>query len=159
MTESVPTRRPSRADAIGGAALLFLAVFAAWAARDLPFGSLVRPGPGFFPLGLAAILAALGLWILLASLRLAIADPWRLWASTADRSRVLTMATALVGYTLIVDWAGFSIATFLLFLIMLRGVAGRSWTQSCLYSAVVSAAAWLFFARLLRVNLPAGILF
>ena len=52
-------------DRISGAFLFFLALFVAWEDRVLPLGSHGRPGPGYFPLLLAAILGILGLLLFL----------------------------------------------------------------------------------------------
>jgi hypothetical protein len=149
--------RPAWADAAGGAVLLALASFAAWGARDLPYGTIARPGAGFFPLGLSTLLSALGVAILMRGLRPALTADWRLWADAGGRRRVLLMVAALLAFVAVVDTVGYVAATSLLFMIMLRPVAGRGWPLSLGYALAIAAGSWLFFVRLLRVNLPVGL--
>jgi hypothetical protein len=54
-----------KSDHISGAALSLLAVLVFWQARNLPFGTLAAPGPGYWPVLLAAALIAAGIAIML----------------------------------------------------------------------------------------------
>jgi hypothetical protein len=47
-------------DRIGGSALCLLALFVMWESRTLPLGTWRNPGPGHFPVLLAALLLILG---------------------------------------------------------------------------------------------------
>lgn len=149
--------RPAWADAAGGAALLALSLFAAWGARELPFGTVARPGAGFFPLALAGLLLALGAVIFGRGLRPALAVRSQLWPEASGRRRVLLMVAGLLVFVAIVETVGYIGAMSGLFLLMLRVVAGRGWVLSASYSLAIAIGSWLFFARLLRVNLPMGL--
>lgn len=50
-------------DIVGGGSLTVVGLYAALHALDYEFGSLTRMGPGYFPVGLGALLAVLGLAI------------------------------------------------------------------------------------------------
>ena len=47
-------------DRIGGSALCLVALFVMWESRALPLGIWRQPGPGYFPVLLAALLLILG---------------------------------------------------------------------------------------------------
>ena len=55
-----------RNDQISGLVLLALALFVAWENRAYPLGTLIEPGPGYLPLGLAIFLGVTGLVVALA---------------------------------------------------------------------------------------------
>lgn len=56
-------------DVLSGLLFLAIAGVFAWQARDLPMGSAVRMGPGYFPMLLSALLGILGLVVLVNGLR------------------------------------------------------------------------------------------
>jgi putative tricarboxylic transport membrane protein len=54
-----------RSDKIAGTVLILIAALVFWQARNLPFGTLASPGPGYWPIVLAGALATSGLGIVL----------------------------------------------------------------------------------------------
>ncbi|MDI4665440.1 tripartite tricarboxylate transporter TctB family protein [Xanthobacter autotrophicus] len=56
-------------DVLSGLLFLVLAALFAWQTQELPMGTTVRMGPGFFPLLLAGLLGLLGLIVLVNGLR------------------------------------------------------------------------------------------
>ena len=159
MSEAARPRGPRwrRADAVAGAAFLALA-FGAWlAGRHLPPGSLRQPGPGFFPLGLAALLAVLSIVLLVRGLARPGADLPSMWQDRAGVRRLALIGAALVGYVAVVEIAGYLAASFALFVVMIRGVGGYGWRAAFSAGAIGAAGSYLLFARALKVNLPAGL--
>jgi hypothetical protein len=146
-----------RTDAISGAVFLALALGVVAGARSLPLGRLSQPGPGFFPLGLALLLAGLSAALLIRGLRRPGADIASLWPDRQGAGRVALVGAALIGYVAVVDVTGYLLTTGALFLVIIRVLGGRSWTAAAVASAAGSAASYLLFARVLRVAVPAGI--
>lgn len=154
--ESGQARIPERPDVWSGIALAGVAVFAwAWA-RDLPLGSLHQPGPGFFPKGLAALIALLALGILARGILIPAGGVASLWSERSGLGRVATMLAALLGYVLGVERVGYLVVTTGLFVVMLRWVGGRSWVVTLMTAALAAAGSYLLFARWLMVPLPSG---
>jgi putative tricarboxylic transport membrane protein len=52
------------ARSVGGVALLLFAVVVMWEDRAFPLGSVTKPGPGYMPMLLAGILAAMALLVI-----------------------------------------------------------------------------------------------
>jgi hypothetical protein len=79
---------------VGGGAMLM--------ARDYPFGSALRMGPGYFPTVLGAIVAVLGVWVLIQGL-LKQQPVTRTWSL---RALIVLPLTALV-FGIMMEKAGF----------------------------------------------------
>jgi hypothetical protein len=79
---------------VGGGAMLM--------ARDYPFGSALRMGPGYFPTVLGAIVAVLGVWVLVQGL-LKQQPVTRTWSL---RALIVLPLTALV-FGIMMEVAGF----------------------------------------------------
>jgi len=154
--DSRQARILERPDVWSGIALAGAAVLAWVWARDLPVGSLHQPGPGFFPKGLAALVALLALGILARGLLSPAGAVASLWPERGGLTRVATMLAALLGYVLGVERLGYLIATTALFVIMLRWVGGRSWVVTLATAALATGGSYLLFARWLMVPLPSG---
>jgi putative tricarboxylic transport membrane protein len=141
-----------RRDAIEAVATLALGAGAAVAASKLPFGGLRNPGPGFFPWWLGLVLLLLGAVLLGQALRNrasatgGAARPWK----------VVLLLAALAVYVLVLDAAGYAIATFLLVVFMLRGLEPHRWPLALTVAVVAAGGSYVLFAVWLGVPLPAG---
>lgn len=149
-------------------ALAVLFASGAYLAYALPLsrGTAARPGPGFFPLavGVFACLVAL-VWVVLA-----LRGPTRSRALAEEggedlgpaapgaRRRVAATAGALVGFCLLLPWAGYPLASFLFAALTLQQLGAR-WATALAAGLVSSAASYYLFAVLLDVPLPRGVLF
>jgi hypothetical protein len=71
MTSTTPHGRPSRwnKDYYGGGLMLLLGLGAIWKGFDYHIGTLSRMGPGYFPVGVGAILALMGILIMAGAIR------------------------------------------------------------------------------------------
>ena len=121
--------------------------------RRLDFGAWNNPGPGMMPVLLGLFLAGLSaaLWIMTAR-REPSADPqpWvaaRLWP-------VLSTLAVLLVYAALLDTLGYVVATFLVLIVLLRVLEPPRWSTTVLGAAVVTAASYGVFVRLLQVQLP-----
>jgi putative tricarboxylic transport membrane protein len=138
------------------AVLLAFALFSIGQARGLRFGTIAAPGPGFFPLCLAAALCLSALGLLVRA--------WRM-APTATapmpglrRTAVAGTLLSLLVYALVLEWLGFLLATFALLLFFFRALQRQSWLVVLAGSLATSVLGYLVFKTWLGVSLPAGLL-
>jgi putative tricarboxylic transport membrane protein len=137
--------------ALGGACVAVSAAMA-WSARGYAATISYEPvGPSAFPLLLAALMAACGLWLIV-----------RPDAARGALQGVPLKATALCGagilvYALLFETLGFPLATALMSVPI--GIAfGASWKRALLAGMVLGLATWFVFDKLLDVVLPTGLL-
>jgi hypothetical protein len=138
------------------AALLAFGLFALGQAARLRFGTVVAPGPGFFPLCLAVLLCLAGVGLLVRALRAAPAGP----PPASGRLRPLTVAAtlgALLVYALVLERLGFLLATFGLLLFFFRALQHHRWAVAVGGSAGTAIVTWVVFRIWLGVNLPGGL--
>jgi hypothetical protein len=103
------------------AGLMYIVLGAAgiWIARDYPFGSALRMGPGYFPTVLGGIMIAMGLYVLALGLRKnheKIVGNWSLRA-------LLVLPVAMVVFGILMEHAGFLPA--MAALVPVSALAGR----------------------------------
>ena len=137
-------------DRILGGICVVLAVAMAWAARDYAAPISYEPvGPRAFPLLLAMLIGASGLWLVL--------RPGRHAASFAHLKALGFAAAAIFAYALLFQWLGFTLATALMALPV--GMAfGGSWKHSLAGGVGLGLLLFLLFDKLLDVVLPTGLL-
>ena len=99
---SVKARLLDNKDFWAGALLASIGVAAVVLARDYPFGSSLRMGPGYFPTVLGALLALFGGYFLVRSLRAAetVDTNWSLRA-------LIGLTVSLILFGVLIDRAGF----------------------------------------------------
>jgi len=119
-----------------------------------PFGSLAKPGAGFFPVAVGVFLCAAALTVVVTGFgRAGLAGPP---LERDARLRVVVTAAALVGFCLLVPWLGYPICAALFVALLLRRLGATRW-PGALATAVLSAAvSYYVFAVLLAVPLPRG---
>ena len=145
-----------RRELAAAAVLLAFGLFALTQGRGLRFGTVVAPGPGFFPLCLATALCLASLGLLVQALR---ATPAGAVAPTAGMRRFAvggTLASLLV-YALVLEWLGFLLATFALLLFFFMVLQRQSWLVVVTGSLATSLLSYLVFKIWLGVNLPGGL--
>jgi hypothetical protein len=103
------------------AGLMYIVLGAAgiWIARDYPFGSALRMGPGYFPTVLGGIMIAMGIYVLALGLRKhheKIKGNWSLRA-------LLVLPIAMVVFGILMEHAGFLPA--MAALVPVSALAGR----------------------------------
>jgi hypothetical protein len=139
------------------AALLAFGLFAATQALGLRFGRVAAPGPGFFPLCLAAALCLVSIGLLVQARHLA---PGHALAARAGARGWAVAGTlgALLAYALVLERLGFLLATFLLLVFFFKALQRQRWLVVLSGSLATSLLSWLLFKIWLGVNLPGGLL-
>jgi hypothetical protein len=144
------------------AAVAFLAASAAYTAGawTFPHGTAVRPGPGFFPLAVGGFLCAVALVFAASAFRGAAAGAPRPSAAPEPgaRGRVGVTALALVGFCLLVPWAGYPLVAFLFVTVLIKRLGDTRWVVALLVGVACAAASAYVFGSLLGVPLPRGVL-
>lgn len=84
-------------DVLSGILFIALAVFFAWQAQDLPMGSSIRMGPGYFPMLLSGLMGFLGLIVFINGLRF---DGDKTTSIAWRGVIILTIATVFFGFAM-----------------------------------------------------------
>jgi putative tricarboxylic transport membrane protein len=141
-------------DRVTGYILLSIGVMAAFSSTQLSMGKFKHPGPGFFPFGLAVILAFLALVLILQSRRKEGA-PVPFWPERAWL-RPLLGAVIFLLYALSLGYLGFILTTFLFLVVWMWVVERIRWLTIIPISIGVTAVLYFIFEYFLEVPLPAG---
>jgi putative tricarboxylic transport membrane protein len=139
-------------DRIGGSALCLLALFVMWENRALPLGSWRQPGPGYFPVLLAALLLILGalVWAMGGGAANAAGVGW----SEARHAAVILTVGAFVCLGL--ERVGYRLTMLAALLFLVRIVERKSLVASAAFALALSFGSYYLFDTLLRVPLPRG---
>jgi putative tricarboxylic transport membrane protein len=143
-----------RDDLLAGLLLALVGLGVALGAIRLHIGTPLHPQPGFFPFLGAAALAFLAVILVVQA---------ALGRSTGTEAfgRLGPPAILVVGmgvYVAILEPLGYVPGTILIAAIILRVLGVRSWRVLGVTSLALSVGTYLLFARLLGIDLPAGIL-
>ena len=112
-------------------------------------------GPNFIPGVVAGGIILLGVWLSIE----AFSGGWRKKAEHPEAFApppFLWVSGGLFAHMLLIGWAGFVIAGTVLFACVARGFGGRRWVRNVAVGLVLSLAIFVFFVKLLNVNLPGG---
>ena len=141
-------------DRAAAAVLLVFGLIALEEARKLRFGAIAKPGPGFFPVVLAAAFSLVCLALLIGAWRARPAQGtpgaalgwWRMAAAMA----------ALFVYAFALERLGFVLTTFALLLFFFKGLERQRWLTALAGSAATALVTYLVFRVWLNVQLPAA---
>ncbi|WP_055049786.1 tripartite tricarboxylate transporter TctB family protein [Devosia sp. A16] len=152
MAQANKQRRPDWAALVIAAGLMALALLVAWDASRLGAGgAYARIGPQTIPYVIAICLAGLAVWTVIAAYRHDFPE-----REQQDLPPVLWIVGGLIAQMALIKYAGFSIATGILFAMAARGMGKVSLPLALLSGILISAVVWFVFARLLQLTLPAG---
>ncbi|HNT37609.1 MAG TPA: tripartite tricarboxylate transporter TctB family protein [Rubrivivax sp.] len=147
-------RIKSRKDFWSGLMFIVTGVAFAWGATSYSFGSSARPGPAYFPFGLGALLALLGVIVLVKALVFEVegGDPIGHWGF---RPALLVLAAVLL-FGLTLPTLGMAVALPLLIFVGSLG-SGEFRLKEVLVSCIVlTFFSWLVFAKGLGLTIPMG---
>ncbi len=145
-------RRPDRAALVIAVVLLAVSVVIAWSTYNTGgAGNTTRIGPKTFPYVIAACLFILAIFTVFAALR---GD----FPARPDQNvgPMVWIVGGLVAQMLLLNVAGFSIATGLLFAATARGFGKGPFWLTIPIGVVLAFIIWVIFAKGLQLNLPAG---
>ena len=142
----------SQKDFWSGLMFMVVGIAFAWGATNYNFGSSARPGPAYFPFGLAILMALLGALVLFKALTIESdgGDPIGPWAWKP--LGVIVVAVAVFGWAL--PHLGMYIALPLL--VIGSAVAGDEfhWKDAAINAAVLTAGSWVIFIWGLKLTIP-----
>ena len=140
---------------LAGVIFLALGMFICHQALQLSLGQASRPGPGFVPFGLGSILVLLSLLYIFHSLRTQSGRG----ESKPHRGRTRTfLAIGILCFCIgLLNWLGYLISTFLLFLMWLAIIERKKWYVSLSVSLLALVVVY-YFNLLFSVQLPRGLL-
>ncbi len=147
-------RRRNWSNVVASALFLLIGIGVTIGALKLKVGTPVRPQPGFFPfvagvivVGLSSILMVQG-WLG----RGKRAEPFgEIW-------RPACLVAGIAVYVAILDPLGYVLSTIFISVVILRILGVKSWRVLASSSFLLSFGTYFLFARVLGVELPAGIL-
>jgi hypothetical protein len=139
-------------DRIGGSALCLLALFVMWESRTLPLGTLRHPGPGYFPVLLAALLLILGalVWAMGAGTAHVAGVGW----GEARHTLVILAVSAFISFGL--ERLGYRLTMLAALLFLVWLVERKSLLAAAVFAFALSFGSYYVFDTLLRVPLPRG---
>jgi putative tricarboxylic transport membrane protein len=143
-----------------GGSLFFLAlgVYGLIFSLRLPYGHLNNPGPAMFPFGLSILLLLSGiLWFIHGKGRPEEKEEvnWRLLKDQFMPFKIILTAAAFI---VALERLGFLVSSFFFILLLLVWVSGVRVRIALGFALIVSVGSWLFFGKLLEVQLPPGLL-
>lgn len=156
-TESEPERRPvagSRSGWVLPAALLLVGIGLLIAAVNAAGGDFSPQGPRLAPV------LVTGGWVVIAGIYLV-----RYRSQTAEKEddepagwvAPLAVVGCLVGFAIILEYAGFVVSAFLFVIAVSRVLGSRSLVRDVIVALVLPLAIYFAFTRLLDIFLPAGV--
>jgi putative tricarboxylic transport membrane protein len=136
-----------RQDFLGGLAVIAVAVFAYWMARNLPAGAAGGIGPGSLPKALAALLGGLGVILLLNSIH---SESLARWSVRGP----LFVLGALVVFGLAVRPLGLAVAGPLAIAAAAFGSSEVRWRETLVYGLAMTAFCVGLFKFALGLPIP-----
>lgn len=145
--------RADKAAFLIAAGLFVLAGVVTWDAAHLnaAVATYSRVGAAAFPYGIAAALAALGLGTIAAAIKGEFPEREHL-----ELHRVAWILGGLIGQIVLLGFAGFSIATGVLFAFTARAFGGKPLWATIPIGILLSLALYLVFSKGLELGLPQG---
>jgi putative tricarboxylic transport membrane protein len=148
-----------KTDRISGGFWFLFSLFVSYESYRLGLGNLYQPGPGFLFFWTGIAVAIMALVIILQSFR-AYPEEEAKVEPTGKRTttKVVLVLVALFLYAVLMEYLGFFIVTFLLFIFLLAVIEKKRWWFAITVSAAVTLCAYLLFETALQSQLPKGIL-
>jgi putative tricarboxylic transport membrane protein len=126
-------------------------------ASRLPFGTLITPQAGFWPLILGVILAILSLVHFGKTVKRSSGKGSSFWAEPDSWKKIGLVVFSLVGFGFLFEPLGYLISVFLLIGFLLRIIKPLKWWLVFVVALLSSVLSYLIFGTLLSTPLPSGI--
>jgi len=149
--------RPATGELIIAVGVLLLAAVIFWQTAIIPVSPIyAKVGPTIVPYITALGLAVLGLLLLYSALR----GGWQTDEEkdiTPDRPALLWVAAGLALNVLLITYAGFTVASIVLFVCIARGFGSKAILRDAAIGAAFALIAYFGFAQTLGINIGAGL--
>ena len=148
-----------KADRLSSLFWLALGAASLYGSVGLGVGTLQEPGSGFLACVAGGFISLMALVIFAQSFLRGQGFQARLsslWAGVNWR-RPLIIVLLILGFILALETLGFFVSSFLLIVILMKGVEKLSWKKTLIIPAITLTAAYGLFNIFLKVNLPRGI--
>lgn len=140
--------------------LILLAVFIEFESIKFPLGTIDNPGPGFFPLLLGFAMAVMAFALAVrAWLKVTAKVHHPFWPVKEGFFKVSLTFIVILLFTSLLEFTGYMINIFFLFLILLRPIGQQKWSWSISISVGAVLVSYLVFDKWLMIPLPRGIWF
>ncbi len=139
-----------------GGALFFIVVgvYALFLAIKLPFGTLAKPGSALFPFALSICLIMVGLLLFVSAkgnerVRISL-------ESIRGAKKLLQTILITICFIIALERLGYLITIFLYLFILFLWICQYRWWIALVLSGCFAPASWLFFGKILDLQLPVG---
>jgi Tripartite tricarboxylate transporter TctB family len=139
-------------DRVGGATLLLFALAVMWEDRAFPLGAITKPGPGYMPMLLAGILAAMAALVIWTGGR----SPALTSLNWSERRHAVAILAACAFAGLALERIGYRLTVILLVSFLLWVVERKRPAVTVTTALGLSLGTFYVFSTLLRVPLPLG---
>ena len=142
----------SQKDFWSGLMFIVAGVGFAWGATNYSFGSAARPGPGYFPFGLGALLALLGVFVLLKSLTVSTEDGDPVGAIAWRPMALIVAGVVVFGFAL----PKLGMVASLPLLVLIASYAGDEFHigEVLINSVLLTVFSWAIFIWGLNLTIP-----
>jgi hypothetical protein len=136
-------------DVLAGGVMIFLGALGLWAGRDLSYGTPAMMGPGFLPKSLCALIALIGLVVLIK----AFSKPHEALDAINPRPLII-LVLAITGFAFAAERFGFVSATIWLLVVGSLADPESRWKEILISTAVLTSLGALLFVYGLGVQMP-----
>lgn len=142
----------SQKDFWSGLMFIVAGVGFAWGATNYSFGSAARPGPGYFPFGLGALLALLGVLVLLKALTVSTEDGDPVGAIAWRPMALIVAGVVVFGFAL----PKLGMVASLPLLVLIASYAGDEFHigEVLINSVLLTVFSWAIFIWGLNLTIP-----
>jgi putative tricarboxylic transport membrane protein len=148
----------NRRDIIGGVMLILIGIGVVIGSIRLHVGTLLVPQPGFFPLVGGLLLVGLSVILVVQGFLGRGTAPRQPREAFGEWRRPLILVVSMSAYTVVLEVLGYVLPTIAIAIIILRVLGVTSWKVLILASGGLSVGTYYLFARIMGIELPAGVL-
>lgn len=147
-------------DRVSGTILLILSILICLGSIRYGFGSLNNPGPGFFPFVLGMVVGLLSLLIVVKPKyeKHQANGSQKLWPGAGGLTRIFCILLALVSYGILLEKLGYTLTTFIMFILLIRGIIPQKWYIVIGGALLASIGSYVLFKLALQIELPRGLI-
>jgi putative tricarboxylic transport membrane protein len=139
-----------------GVGVVLLGALVAWLTTRIPVGPAYSAvGPRIFPWVVAASLVVIGLLVIFETLNAETEET----RPEVDWGPLAWILGGLIAQLVLMEWAGFVIASTILFVAVARGFGGKRIVLEIVVGLVLCLVAYIGFTHGLGLSLPTGIAF